>query len=80
MVEVASPESEHRDRTVKLRKYAEAGIAHYWRITEGDREPVVHVYDLDATTSRYVPATIARGKLDVPVPFPITVDLDALPL
>lgn len=28
VVEVVSPESAHRDRTVKLRKYAEAGIAH----------------------------------------------------
>ncbi|GAA3350313.1 hypothetical protein GCM10020358_75720 [Amorphoplanes nipponensis] len=28
-VEVVSPESAHRDRTVKLRKYAEAGIANY---------------------------------------------------
>ncbi|MFY1588609.1 Uma2 family endonuclease [Micromonospora sp. WMMD734] len=30
VVEVVSPESAHRDRTVKLRKYAEAGIANYW--------------------------------------------------
>lgn len=29
VVEVVSPESAHRDRTVKPRKYAEAGIPHY---------------------------------------------------
>jgi Uma2 family endonuclease len=28
VVEAVSPESAHRDRTVKLRKYAEAGIPH----------------------------------------------------
>ncbi|AGS71549.1 hypothetical protein B446_23685 [Streptomyces collinus Tu 365] len=33
VVEVASPESAHRDRTVKLRKYAEAGIPRTdWRL------------------------------------------------
>ncbi|GAA1904754.1 hypothetical protein GCM10009716_13360 [Streptomyces sodiiphilus] len=35
VVEVVSPEPAHRDRTVKLHKYAEAGIPHYWRV-EGE--------------------------------------------
>src|SRR5262249_20089749 len=38
-VEVVSPESEHRDRTVKLRKYAEAAITHYWLVEEEDNQP-----------------------------------------
>jgi Uma2 family endonuclease len=38
-VEVVSPESAHRDRTVKLRKYAEAGIANYWRVEDEDGSP-----------------------------------------
>jgi Uma2 family endonuclease len=33
-VEVVSPESARRDRTVKLREYAEAGIPHYWCIED----------------------------------------------
>ncbi|MBV8931090.1 MAG: Uma2 family endonuclease [Kutzneria sp.] len=77
-VEVVSPESAHRDRTVKLRKYAEAGIGHYWLIEEEDTRPVVHVYELDAPTRSYVPVGIARGRLERPVPFPVTVDLDGL--
>ncbi|WP_406204391.1 Uma2 family endonuclease [Kitasatospora sp. NBC_01560] len=78
VVEVVSPESAHRDRTVKLRKYAEAGIAHYWVIEEEDGLPVVHVYELDAATSAYAPAGIFRSLLERPVPFPVAVDLDAL--
>ncbi|MFE0104064.1 Uma2 family endonuclease [Streptomyces sp. NPDC059009] len=78
VVEVVSPESAHRDRTVKLRKYAEAGIPHYWCIEDEDGTPVVHVYELDAPTGVYAPAGIFRGALKRPVPFEITVDLDGL--
>ena len=78
VVEVVSPESAHRDRTVKVRKYAEAGIAHYWLVEEEENAPVVHVYELDTATSSYAPAGIFRGKLERPVPFPVTIDLDAL--
>ncbi|MFF1873423.1 Uma2 family endonuclease [Streptomyces sp. CB03911] len=78
VVEVVSPESAHRDRTVKVRKYAEAGIAHYWLIEEEDGAPVVHVYELDAPTTAYAPAGIFRGRLERPVPFPVAIDLDGL--
>lgn len=77
-VEVISPESEHRDRTVKLRKYAEASIRHCWLIEEEDNQPVVHVYELDQPTGTYVPAGIFRGCLERPVPFPVTIDLTTL--
>ncbi|OKJ11634.1 Uma2 family endonuclease [Kitasatospora sp. CB01950] len=77
-VEVVSPESAHRDRTVKLHKYAAAGIPHYWRIEDEDGRPVVHVYELDAPTRSYVPTGIFRGTLQVPVPFEIDLDLDQL--
>ncbi|MFD0401897.1 Uma2 family endonuclease [Kitasatospora sp. NPDC127121] len=78
VVEVVSPESAHRDRTVKVRKYAEAGIPHYWIVEEEDGLPVVHVFELEPATSSYVPAGTFRGKLERPVPFPITIDLDGL--
>lgn len=76
-VEVTSPESEHRDRTVKLRKYAEAGIRHYWLVEEEDDRPVVHVYELDEPTRAYAPAGIFRGKLELSRPFPVVVGLDS---
>ncbi|MFF5281458.1 Uma2 family endonuclease [Streptomyces sp. NPDC013171] len=78
VVEVVSPESAHRDRTVKLRKYAEAGIRHYWCIEDEDTAPVVHVYELDEPTGAYAPAGIFRGTLRRPVPFEINLDLDGL--
>ncbi|MEV7189439.1 Uma2 family endonuclease [Kitasatospora sp. NPDC093102] len=78
VAEVVSPESAHRDRTVKVRKYAEAGIPHYWIVEEEDGLPVVHVYELDGPTSAYVAAGIFRGKLERPVPFPVAIDLGGL--
>ncbi|MGC4949126.1 Uma2 family endonuclease [Streptomyces sp. DT224] len=77
-VEVVSPESAHRDRTVKLRKYAAAGIPHYWCIEDEDGAPVVHVYELDGPTATYVPVGIFRGSLTRPVPFEIDLDLAKL--
>ncbi|MFE2727247.1 Uma2 family endonuclease [Kitasatospora sp. NPDC059327] len=78
VVEVVSPESAHRDRTVKVRKYAEAGIPHYWIIEEEEGLPVAHVFEREASTSSYAPAGIFRGRLRRPVPFPVDLDLDAL--
>ncbi|MFE2411131.1 Uma2 family endonuclease [Kitasatospora sp. NPDC059408] len=78
VVEVVSPESAHRDRTVKVRKYAEAGIPHYWIVEDEDGLPVVHAFELEPVTSSYAPAGIFRGTLERPVPFPLTIDLDAL--
>ena len=78
VVEVVSPESAHRDRTVKLRKYAEAGIPHHWRVEVGNGAPVVHVYELDEPTGSYVAVGIFRGTLERPVPFRIALDLDKL--
>jgi Uma2 family endonuclease len=78
VVEVVSPESAHRDRTVKLRKYAEAGIANYWRIEDEDGSPVVHAYELDEPTRAYVATGIHRHELRTTTPFAIKLDLDGL--
>ncbi|MFE1766188.1 Uma2 family endonuclease [Streptomyces angustmyceticus] len=78
VIEVVSPESAHRDRTVKLRKYAEAGIPHYWCIEDEDSTPTVHAYELDRPTSSYAPAGIFRHTLKRSLPFEISLDLDRL--
>ncbi|MEV0437731.1 Uma2 family endonuclease [Streptomyces spectabilis] len=78
VVEVVSPESAHRDRTVKLRKYAEAGIPHYWCVEDEDGAPVVHVYELDEPTGAYAPAGIFRHTRQRELPFEIGLDLDKL--
>jgi Uma2 family endonuclease len=78
VVEVVSPESAHRDRTVKFRKYAEAGIRFYWCIEEEAQAPVIHSYELDGPTSSYVPTGIHRHHLRTDAPFAIELDLDKL--
>lgn len=72
------PGSAHRDRNVKLRKYAEAGIGHYWCVEEEDGAPVTHVYELDEPTGAYAPAGIFREPLLRPVPFKVDLDLTGL--
>lgn len=78
VVEVTSPESAHRDRNVKLRKYAEAGIPHYWLVEEEPGGPAVHLYELDRPTERYVATGIARDRLETSVPFRVDINLTTL--
>ncbi|MFD1150453.1 Uma2 family endonuclease [Saccharothrix hoggarensis] len=78
VVEVVSPESTFRDRTVKLRKYAAAGIPHHWRVEDEATGPVVHVYELDEPTGAYAPTGVFRDSLHLAVPFEIDIDLAKL--
>ncbi|MEV6108994.1 Uma2 family endonuclease [Streptomyces sp. NPDC051940] len=78
-VEVASAESEDRDREVKPDKYAQAGIPHFWRVEKDQGlRPVVYVYELDPATSTYALMKIACDNLATPGPFPIDIDLTAI--
>ncbi|CAL9581408.1 hypothetical protein SUDANB15_05014 [Streptomyces sp. enrichment culture] len=77
-VEVVSRDSQERDREVKPRKYAAAGIPHYWRVEENDGLPVVYVSELDPMTRSYVPMGIFHNRLKLTVPFPVDVDLTAV--
>lgn len=77
VVEVVSPDSEARDRETKPRKYAAAGIRHFWRVEmtgEGDY-PAVYVYELDPATRTYLPTGIFHDRLKLTVPFDIDIDL-----
>ncbi|WGD44868.1 Uma2 family endonuclease [Streptomyces cathayae] len=77
-IEVVSKDSVERDREAKPRKYAAAGIAHFWRVEESDGLPVVYVYELDAATKAYVPMGIFHNRLKLTVPFPVDIDLTAV--
>ncbi|NUP34315.1 MAG: Uma2 family endonuclease [Streptomycetaceae bacterium] len=77
-VEIVSDESAERDRDTKPRKYAEAGIPHFWRVEEEKGAPVVHVFELDVTTKTYVPTAIERAVLRLKVPYPLEIDLSLL--
>ncbi|MEU3756013.1 Uma2 family endonuclease [Streptomyces olivoreticuli] len=79
-VEVVSPDSEARDRDTKPRKYARAGIRHFWRVEmvgEEDR-PVVYVYELDPATKSYIATGIYHDHLKLTVPFDIDIDLSEI--
>lgn len=78
-VEVVSPESAHRDRSIKPVRYAQAGIAHYWRVEEeGAGDVVVHLHDLDPAARTYVATDTVRDVLKTAQPFPIEIDIRAL--
>ncbi|MFE9016597.1 Uma2 family endonuclease [Streptomyces cyaneofuscatus] len=78
-VEVVSEESKARDRDTKPRKYAAAGVVHFWRVEQGpDGLPVVYVYELDPALKAYTPTGIHRDKLTLTVPFPLEIDLTAI--
>ncbi|WP_433546114.1 Uma2 family endonuclease [Streptomyces sp. CA-294286] len=77
-VEVVSDESRDRDREVKPRKYAAAGVPHFWRVEENEGLPVVYVYELDPALKAYVPTGIHHRTLKLDVPYPIGIDLTAI--
>ncbi|MFI2468395.1 Uma2 family endonuclease [Streptomyces globisporus] len=78
-VEVVSPDSGARDHGAKPRKYATAGIPHFWLVemTGTDQHPVVRVYELDPVTKAYALTGIHHDRLKTGVPFPVDVDISA---
>ncbi|WP_409236949.1 Uma2 family endonuclease [Streptomyces sp. PA5.6] len=74
-IEVVSPDSELRDREVKPRKYAKAGVPHFWRVENDHGRPVVYVFELEPVSRQYAPTGIFHEDLKVSVPFPIALDL-----
>jgi Uma2 family endonuclease len=75
VIEVESPDSKLRDRRRKPQLYAEAGIAHFWRVENQSGKPVVFVYELSAESGEYKLTGEHRDTLKVEVPFPIEIDL-----
>ncbi|MDH6575475.1 Uma2 family endonuclease [Kitasatospora sp. MAP5-34] len=77
-VEVLSPDSEVRDRKRKPELYAEAGIPHFWLVEQEDGHPVVHAYELDVVTGKYVAVGVHRDRLKLARPFAMDIDLTAI--
>jgi Uma2 family endonuclease len=77
-VEVVSEDSLERDREVKPRKYAAAGVRYYWRVEKEGDLPVVYSYELDPATQVYAPTGIHRERLELKDPFPVDIDLTAI--
>ena len=77
-IEVVSPDSAERDRTIKPPKFAAAGIPHFWRIENVDGQAVVYVYELDPAMRTYGLTGIHRDQLKVAVPFELQIDIAEL--
>ncbi len=75
LIEVVSQESRVRDREVKPRKYAAAGIPHFWRVECDEGRPVVHTYEIDPATRLYGLTGIHHKQLKLDRPFPVDIDL-----
>jgi Uma2 family endonuclease len=77
-VEVVSPESMVRDRSRKPTLYAEAGIAHFWRVEDHSDKAVVYVYELDPATGSYTATGIHHDRLKLTAPFDLDIDLTGI--
>jgi Uma2 family endonuclease len=78
VVEVVSKSSEIRDRETKPRRYAEAGLRHFWRVENDGGRPVAYIYELDPATRTYSLTGIFHDRLKTSVPFPIDIPLTDL--
>jgi Uma2 family endonuclease len=78
VVEVVSKSSEIRDRETKPRRYAEAGLRHFWRVENDGGRPVAYVYELDPAPRSYTLTGIFHDRLQTTVPFAIDLSLTDL--
>ncbi len=67
VVEIVSPESEHRDRVIKPDEYAAARIREFWLVEPepaDDRDAVVNIYQLTPRNNFALVCTVALSKLE----------------
>jgi Uma2 family endonuclease len=77
VVEVLSPGTEDVDRGVKMRRYAAAGIVHYWLV--GPEPRAVEAYRLDESGEYRLAGTFGPGTIFRPDLFPdLEIPLDEL--
>jgi Uma2 family endonuclease len=77
VVEVESPSTTAIDRKDKVDEYAAAGIACYWRVEQfAGNGAIVHLYEIDQSTSRYelVRAIGPKDRFLAPTPYPVMID------
>lgn len=60
VVEILSPTTERKDRTVKIRRYGEAGVPNVW-IVSPDSPVLIESYELEPGTGRYRLADTAQA-------------------
>jgi len=73
-IEVVSPGTMTKDRTLRPAQYASAGIKCFWRVENEDNAMVVYTFEL-LPEGGYAPTGVFRGRVKVDRPFPIDIDL-----
>jgi Uma2 family endonuclease len=77
-VEIISPGSWREDLLIKPFEYAEAGIPHLWIISVTDGPVTLAPYRLTDPSRPYQQFEPVTGTVSLDVPWPVTIDLDAL--
>jgi Uma2 family endonuclease len=76
VVEILSPSTQSRDRGIKFRRYAAAGVAHYWIVDPHTR--TLEAYRL-GETGYGQPASYGPGTVFEPDLFPgLSIEIDSL--
>ena len=70
VVEVISPSSRRIDRTLKLSRYAEGGIPHYWVVDP--TVPSIDIYELHQGEYRLSSSGALDDNVSVTAPFPVS--------
>jgi Uma2 family endonuclease len=73
-VEVVSPGTKTKDRTLRPFQYAGAGIKCFWLVENEDDAMVVHTFEL-LPGGGYAPTGVHRTRVKVDRPFPIDIEL-----
>ena len=73
-IEVVSPGTKTRDRTLSPAQYASAGIKCFWRVENEDDAMVVYTFEL-LPEGGYAPTGVFHSRIKVDRPFPIDIDI-----
>jgi Uma2 family endonuclease len=73
-VEVVSPGTKTKDRTLRPAQYAGAGIKCFWRVENEDGSMVVYTFEL-LPEGGYAPTGVHRSRVKVDRPFPIDIEI-----
>ena len=73
-IEVVSPGTKTKDRTLRPVQYASAGIKCFWRVENEDDAMVVYSFEL-LPEGIYAPTGVFRTRVKLDRPFPIDVEI-----
>ncbi|HYZ52802.1 MAG TPA: Uma2 family endonuclease [Streptosporangiaceae bacterium] len=73
-IEVVSPGTTTKDRTLRPAQYAGAGIKCFWRVENQDDAMVVYTFELLPEGS-YAPTGVFHSRVKLDRPFPIDIEL-----